>query len=316
MMKRRALIFGAGAIVLVTTARAQSPRRYRLGIFGYGKGMWGGALDRILAELGRLGYARGARLEVHERFPQKRTDLDELPRQLVAIPVDVILTEGTELTRAVQRATKVVPIVTTVGDPISVGFARKLQKPGGNITGLAQNRYGTLTKQFELLRLLRPGITEMANIGANPVPQLAEAAADAGIRLHAWQPFKEEREKGIELEKSIEQLKARRIDTVFSAFGGASAARISPIAIRHRIAFIVGDIELVKTGALMSVEPADPDPLRVAWIIDRIFRGDKPADIPFDLAERSVSAINAKTAAALGIVLTPEVVLRVDHVFR
>src|SRR5439155_18959671 len=118
-MKRRDLILGASAVLLVAIARAQTPRRYRLGIFNWSReSLWDGGLPRILDELGGLGYARGVRLEVHERYVGKKEDIDLLPRELAAMPVDAILTEGTPLTLAAQRATGTIPIVTRVGDPV------------------------------------------------------------------------------------------------------------------------------------------------------------------------------------------------------
>jgi putative ABC transport system substrate-binding protein len=308
-VRRRELILGAGAAILGTIARAQVPRRYRLGIFGWA-GMWEGKLEGIIDELGRLGYARGVRLEVHERFPQAKKDLDELPRQLVAIPVDVILTEGSDLTRRLQQTTKVIPIVTTVGDAVAFGFARTLQKPGGNITGLSQNRAGHTRKLFELLRLLRPGITEMASLDGEPWKDLADAASEAGLRLRSVNV----RELG-GLEKTFEQLKVWHIDTAFSrsAFPPERAA----IAVRYRIAIIANGVGSAEAGALVGSEhDGSGDYVRVASIIDKIFKGQKPADIPFEEASRFITAVNAKTAAALGMRLTPEVRLRVDRVFE
>jgi putative tryptophan/tyrosine transport system substrate-binding protein len=312
-VRRRELVLGAGAALLGTIARAQTPRRYRLGILWWGRreDMWGGDLDRILDELGLLGYVRGARLEVHERIARTQEEFRQFARELVAIPVDVILTESTPGTRSAREATNAIPIVTTVGDPIEVGFARTLQKPGGNITGIAQNRLGLITKALEVLRLLRPGIAEMAYLGSgDPVPALAEAAAVAGIRLRAWDP------RGQGFEKGLDELKARRIDTLFCPW--IVKPEDAAIALRHRVALVVQDIKLVKDGgALMSATNDNSrNYVRVARIIDRIFRGDKPADIPFDLAERFIMTVNAKTAAALGIRLPPEVRLRVDHVFE
>ena len=309
-MKRRDIIFGAGALVLATIAHAQAPRRHRLGIFGWGlrKDMWGGDLERILDELARLGYKRGVRLEVFERYAQSEEELDRFARELVAIPVDVILTEGTGQTFMALNATKVIPIVTTVGDPVESGFARTLRNPGGNVTGVSQNRARLVTKVIELLRLMRPGITEVGVLGEQPKGLALAATSVEGIRLHKLA----DPEKG--LEKSLEKLKAWHIDTAFSSGYGIRSEEAA-IAIRYRIALIgryIGDVE---AGALMAADTdGSGEYVRVAGIIDKIFRGQKPADIPFEIASRFVIAVNARTAAALGIPLTPEVLLRVDRV--
>jgi putative ABC transport system substrate-binding protein len=290
-------------------AHAQTPRRYRLGILGDPAGIWDGEVPRILEELGRLGYARGVRLEVHERNPLTVEEAEPFARQLVAIPVDVILTEGTTLTFVARRATQVIPIVTSVGFPVEAGFARTLKKPGGNVTGMSQNRAGLLRKQIELLRLLRPGITELAYLDEGVAKDVADAASEGGIRIRRVIAA----EQG--LEKSFEQLKAWHMDTAFSwrNFSPEQAA----IAVRYRIALVSSRVSSVEAGALMGGESdGSGEYVRIASIIDKIFRGQKPGDIPFEVASRFITAVNAKTAKALGIPLTPEVRLRVDRVFE
>jgi putative ABC transport system substrate-binding protein len=314
-VKRRELILGAGAAVLGALAHAQTPRRYRLGILGDPARIWDGDVPRILEELGRLGYARGVRLEVHERNTLTREEVEPFARQLVAIPVDVILTEGTNTTRAAQRATKVIPIVTTVGDPVAAGFARTLQHPRGNVTGMSENRLGLMRKQIELLRLLWPGIKEIAILGEQPHKGLVDAASEAGIRVRRLEGREGVLDQKAAFEKDCEQLKAWHIDTAVKLGWSAWEQEAAAIAIRHRIAFILGNIESVESGALMAAEPVDSGKsVRVAGIIDKIFRGRKPGDIPFDDAARFITAVNARTAAALGIRLTPEIRLRVDRV--
>jgi putative tryptophan/tyrosine transport system substrate-binding protein len=322
-VRRRELILGAGVALLGAIAHAQAPRRYRLGILSRGTRdeMFDGALPRILDELGRLGYARGVRLEVFERHGQidpavqvgpqspELEQMNRLARELVAIPVDVILTEGTSQTFAATNATRSIPIVTTVGDPVGFGFARTLKSPGGNVTGVSQNRDAVMKKQFELLRLVRPGITDLAVLHRVHYPALTNAAREAGIRV------RELREPEEGFEKKLEKLKAWHINTAFVL--DAITPQEAAIAIRHRIALIAQYVPDVETGALMGADSdSSGEYVRYASIIDKIFRGQKPADIPFEQAGRFVTAVNAKTAAALGVRLTPEILLRVDHVFR
>jgi putative ABC transport system substrate-binding protein len=313
---RRRFLAGAISSAVLAAARAQAPARRRLGLLGIeGSDLWGGDLPRIFEELARLGYPRGVRLEVLERYARTPEELDEFARQLAAIPVDVVLTEGTPSTLAAQRATKVIPIVTTVGDPLAAGFAKSLQNPGGNITGLSQSRAGLARKEIELLRLLRPRIAEMAILWEEPLPgieimikPMAEAASEAGIRVRKLSHG----EKG--LAKRLEELKAWRIDTAFCMPITPKEARL---AIRQRIAIVAAGVGPVETGALMGAEnDGSEDYARVAAIIDKIFRGQKPADMPWEVASRFITAVNAKTAAALGIRLTPEVLLRVDRVIE
>lgn len=271
--------------------------------------MWGGDLDRILAELARLGYTRGLRLEVQECYGTTEDEVARCVRQLVTVPVDVILTEGTGQTIIALDATKVIPIVTTVGDPVKSGFARTLKNPGGNVTGMSQNRAGLVRKVIELLRLMRPGITEVGVLGEGG-SVLDDAASETGIRLRKLA----EPEQG--LEKSLQKLKTWHIDTAFWTSYGISP-QDAAIAIRYRIALIAISVQAVEVGALMAAEDSGSgDHVRVASIIDKIFKGQKAGEIPFEVAGRFITAVNAKTAAALGIRLVPEVRLRVDRVYE
>jgi putative ABC transport system substrate-binding protein len=319
-MKRRQLMFGGGAVVLSAIARAQTPRRYRLGLFQRGgpENLFAGNLQLIFDELGRLGYVRSTRLEVHERFATKREEAEPFARELAAMPLDAILTEGVIFTLAAQGATRTMPIVTIVGDPVAEGFAKTLQKPGGNITGMAQNIAGRARKQIELLRLLRPRTVELAVPSGAKDPSvvhfmdaMAEAAVEAGIRVRRFV-----RRFGDGVARMFEELERSRIDTVVLINITPEQAQI---AIRHRIAVIGPDVGAVEKGGVLigatsGLSPGDY--VRVARIIDKIFTGQKPADIPFELDSRFIIAVNAKAAAALGIRLTPEVFLRVDRVFE
>jgi putative ABC transport system substrate-binding protein len=317
-VKRRDLVLGASAAILGTFARAQTTRRYRLGVFGLNsrKVFWGGDLDRTLDELGRLGYQRGLRLEVFERFGQTEDELNRLANELVAIPVDVILVEGTFPTLAAQRATKAIPIVTTVGDPIASGFTRSLEKPSGNITGF-QNRAGP-EKEVELLRLLLPGAFRVAILwdesdrdAGDMAKWTAEGYSRAGFRVS-----KEPHGPGA-LGKKLEQLKGLHIDAATAVTGTFMKPEDLAIAIQHHIAIIGAVMQDVEQGALFHVgEDGSDQYVRIAAIVDKIFKGQKLADIPFEQPSRFNITVNAKTAAALGIRLTPEILLRVDHVFR
>ena len=316
-MNRRGFLVGSAATLAWREVRAQAPAKRRLGVLSITDegSIWGVGLRRIVDELARLGYAPGVRLEVHQRYARTPEELDEFARQLATLPVDVFLCEGTPVTLAAQRATRTIPIVTTVGDPVAAGFAQSLHKPGGNITGMSQNRAGLAKKEVELLRLLRPNLAELPILWEEPYPgieflvkPIADAATEAGIRVRK----QSHRENG--LAKRFEELKARHIDTAYCMLITPEEARI---AIRHRIAAITSGLAPVEAGALMGAEnDASEDYLRAAQLIDKILKGQRPADVPFELATRFRIGVNAKTAAALGIPLAPEVLLRVDRVFE
>lgn len=288
-------------------------------------------MQQTLDELARLGYVQGMRLELFERYGLTDEELRRLAEELAAIPVDVILTEGTGPTIAAQHATAVIPIVTSVGvDPVLAGFARSMQRPGGNITGI-YSRAGLDRKLIELLRLLRPGIRELSVPWHKSMPasklflrEITAAASESGIRV------REIEADDLDFEKMLGQLRKWHIDTLIypNNMGGRSTPELAGIAIKHGFALVGYEVSDAKAGALLSGADRDSRNPAIgtlaratmesqglsARIIDQIFKGQKPADIPFNADVGLFIAINAKTAAALGIRLTPEIFLRVDAI--
>src|SRR3954470_2235093 len=160
-LPRRPFLMALLAAALMPARAAPEARKYRLGFLDIGDAdtFFGGARKELLAALADLGYVAGRNLEVVECYEKESPEkLFECGRKLAALDVDVIVTEGTTSTLAARKATRTIPIVTTVGDPVAAGFAASLRRPGGNITGLAQNRTEIARKQLELLRMMRPGI--------------------------------------------------------------------------------------------------------------------------------------------------------------
>ena len=315
-MKRRAFLV---ACLSASLAWGQDVAKRRLGFLGVTsrEQFLEGQRDKLLEELARLGHVRGRNLEVEERYsPRSPDELRAFARELAA-RVDVIVTEGTPATLSAQAATKTVPIVAIVGDPVSAGFARELQRPGGNVTGMSQNRGELARKQMDLVRLLRPGRTRMAMLYFEAQP---------GAELLLRPMTRAAREASIEVEMvpmrpdaftaAAEALKKRHVDIAYIA-GISSAQRAGAIrdAIHHGIAlFVPTDVD-VMGGGLAAVEADGAEDYReMAAMVDKLLRGANPATMPFSVATRFRTILNAKTAAALGIRLPPDLLLRVDRV--
>jgi putative ABC transport system substrate-binding protein len=323
-VKRRQLILGAGAVLLGAIAppsalSAPEGLRRRLGFLGIGnaQSFFSGGREELLAALAGLGYRVGLNLEVEECYEMESPEgLAACARRLAGRPVEVIVTEGTTATLAAQQATRRIPIVTNVGDPVSAGFARDLRRPAGNITGLAQNRRETVRKQIELLRLMRPGVSAVAILWEPPFPgveilmaPMIDAAREASITTH------ELPRRPNEFVKSLAEMKRLRVDSAFTV-GGVERADLEA-AIRQRVAILSPGREDVEVGALFSIEPDMSEaPSHAATIIDKLLRGANPAELPFLSASRYRTTVNAKTARALGIRLTPEILLRTDRVIE
>ena len=318
VVRRRFLAYLAALAVAPAFAQPPAAKR-RLGILGIGNpgGIFGGDQPRILAALADLGYVQGRNLEVIERWELESPErLSANARELADLRVDAILTEGTTCTLAAQAATRTIPILTTVGDPVGAGFAKDLHRPAGNITGLSQNRGELARKQLELVRIMLPKIDAVAVVYEEPFPGaeaimrgFLEAAREASIKTvvltYGSGGFG----------KILEEMRRRHIDAMFSL--GLPAQDIEA-AIRARIAvFPAGGRADVEDGALAAVENDGADDyLAIARIIDKVFRGANPADIPFSIATRYLVTVNARNAARLGIPVSPELRLRANRVIE
>ena len=315
--RRQLLVLGTAWAVPAVFAAAPEARKRRLGFLGIGDAQtfFSGGRKELLEALASLGYVAGRDLEIVECYEMESPEgLDQCARRLADGPVEVIVTEGTTATLAAQRATRRIPIVTNVGDPVAAGFAHDLRRPGGNVTGLAQNRYGTARKQIELLRMMRPGVSAIALLWEQPFPgaeimlkPVVEAAREASIATH-------ELPRGPHgFAKSLGEMKRLRVDAAFTL--GVAERRDLEAAVHQRVAVVSQGREEVEAGSLFSVEPYMIEaPDYAAAIVDKLLRGANPAEVPFLSASRYQTTINAKTAKSLGIRLTPELLLRADRI--
>jgi putative ABC transport system substrate-binding protein len=190
MSRRTWLRATAAAGLAAVGVRGAEADKRRLGIFLYGEAPIGDEqwVHDELKELAKLGWVEGERLVVHERRSARDAGLLALhATEFARSGVDAILTESTQTTQALQQATKTVPIVTGVGDPVGSGFARSLAQPGGNITGISLATGEIARKQVELLRIVVPRVSRLAiMIGRNPAARevarpVQVAAQEAGL---------------------------------------------------------------------------------------------------------------------------------------
>ena len=275
----------------------------------------------LLDALGKYSWIEGRNLEVEWRFGEyDQTRYEPLAAALARSDVDALLTGGTPLTRALQRATSTVPIVTGVGDPTGSGFAESLFKPGGNITGLSWGLREKAQGQIALLREMAPTVHRMLILRSSRYGSLSElnellaaVAAGFGIQTHA-----EATDSPDELETAFEQ-HAGHLSTAACIYGHGSfqidTRRLAGSAIRHGIATVCDERALVMAGCLVGYTLHHEDQTRrFAALIDQVLRGVNPAEIPFELPTRVEFAINRQTAASLGLALTADMLQRADAV--
>ena len=278
----------------------------------------------FLQELQHLGWTIGRNVEIDYRWSAGRDDdTQKYAAELVALAPDVIFVSGSTGVAPLQRATSTVPIVfALVPDPVGAGFVESLAQPGGNITGFMPFEYGIGAKWLELLKEIAPNITRAAVV-RDPV-------ITAGIGL--WAAIASvSRSVGIEV-SPVNVVSAGEIERAITVFarkgsgglivtGSALAVvhrdLIIALAARHRLPAIYYDQYYAVAGGLMVYGSNSVEQFRLAaTYVDRILRGEKPADLPVQAPTRYELVINLKTAKTLGLTVPPSLLARADEVIE
>src|SRR5215471_16991356 len=248
--------------------------------------------------------------------------LPALAAELVRIPVNVIVTESTSGTLAAFDATRTIPIVmaTTGGDPIALGLAKSLSRPGGNVTG-TNFLAGLSEKRLQLLKQAFPGVQRVAVL-ANPkdaisvseMPKAEMAAARVGVRLL---PFAASTPAELH---ALAPSALSGSDGLLVMPGGMfwnDRATIIGIASMARVPAIYPEREYADDGGLIAYGPNVPEHFRLAaGYVDRILRGERPGDLPVQQPTKYHLIINLKTAKALGLTVPPTLLATADEVIE
>ena len=297
-------------------ARAQQPKAMRrIGVLTGGFGPDSQArLEAFLKALAQLGWTDGQNVRLEIR--RGGGDADAIRRyatELAALAPDVIMAVGGTATGALLQATRTVPIVfAIVPDPIGSGFVASLSRPGGNATGFLQFEYGLSGKWLELLKEIRPGLTRVAVLRDSTVPagigQLAVIQSLATTLDVDLSPI--DAQNAAQIERDITAF-ARSSDgglIVASSTGAlVNRALIVALAARLKLPAIYAQREFVTGGGLMSYSADFSVQFHdAAGYVDRILKGDKPADLPVQAPTRYELVINLKTAKALGLDSAPD----------
>ena len=277
----------------------------------------------FLQGLQQLGWIDGRNVRIDTRGAAgNAADARKYAAELVALAPDVILVVGTSVEQLLQ-VTRTVPIVFVIApDPVGSGFANSLSRPGGNATGFMQFEYGLTAKWPELLKEIAPGVTRAA--------VLRDSARPAGIGQFAVIQYVAA-SVGVEV-SPVGVRDAPEIERTITAFarepnGGlivtASALAvvhrdlIVTVAARHKLPAIYSQRIFVTDGGLISYGADFPDQFRrAASYVDRILKGEKPADLPVQAPTKYELVINLKTAKALDLTVPPTLLARADEVIE
>ena len=328
MMKRREFILalGGAAAPWPLAARAQQPERVRR--IGSLTGIADDSITQarlatFLETLQQIGRTEGQNVQVDRRWGGGDADhIRKYAAELATLNPDVILAAGAA-TQQLLQATRTVPIVfVLVPDPVGSGFVESLSRPGGNATGFMTFEYGLSGKWLELLKEIAPGVTRAA--------VLWDPALTAGIGQFAIIQSVV-RSVGVDV-SPISVRDAAEIERAISAFASSSngglivtasaLARVHinliiTLAARHKLPAVYWDRPSVASGGLISYGANDIDPFRrAAGYVDRILKGEKPADLPVQAPTKYELVINMKTAKALGLDVPATVLARADEVIE
>jgi putative ABC transport system substrate-binding protein len=326
-MRRRELMIALGGVAAWPRAAfAQaSSRVYRIGTLGGGFAMTdddpnGASLIRGLTQ---LGYDQGRNLVLERRGAEGQ--IDRLPRlldELVASKIDLIITSGYPAAVAAKRATALPVVVIFAGDPVGTGLVESLARPGGNLTGISDVSAQLTPKRMELLKEMVPGLRRVAMLwNADDLGMtLRYRASEAGAKTMGVlvQPLGVREPEDFNLAFSaMEREMPDAILMVTDSLTILNRKRVFQFAAAHRLPAIYEFDWLVRDGGLMSYAPdLDESFGRVAALADRIFKGAKPAGLPFEQPTRFQLAINLTSAKAIGIEVPPMLLGRADQVFE
>jgi len=324
--KRReviALICGAAA-AWPLAARAQQPGKLpTIGFLGAAPSIEGQRVAAFVQRLRELGWIEGRTVAIEYRWAEGRNErYAENAAELVRFKVDVIVTSATPPTLAAKQATAVIPLVFgSLSDPVGTGLVASLARPGGNVTGLANQISDTAGKRLEFLREVVPGLRRlaiMANVG-NPASVLEKGEAQATARELGLEVTTSEIRRAEDIAPAFEALKDRA-DALYlcpDPLTNTNRTRINILAVGARLPTMHGHREFVEAGGLMSYGPNLSNQFRrAADFVDKILRGAKTADIPVEQPTKFDLIINLTTAKALGLEIPPTLLARADEVIE
>ena len=319
-----ALAIGA-AIPIRSFGQATRPRRVGLLYFGSRESFRStGRQEAFLQGMRDLGYVEGRDFIVVERYASG--DLKSIraqARELVDEKCDVIVSTGGQANLALREAPSTIPVVVTISwDPVREGLATSLGRPGGNFTGLSSVLDDLFSKHVDLLRSVNPRLSRLAvlvnpdNIGHPPLVKNIQAAARAhGLRVLESAARTPHDFAGAFAAMAREGSEALII--LGDSFYVQHFAEIADRSARQRLISTYSGQEYPAAGGFMSYGPSFRDNFRrAASFVDRILRGAKASEMPFEEPVRLEMVVNLKTARAIGVEVPPSILMRVDRVLE
>jgi putative ABC transport system substrate-binding protein len=317
-------------LVVAISAQAQQTKKIpRVGYLSVSDPVSSSATDEgIRSALRELGYIEGQNIAIEYRYSERKSDRAlELAAELVRLKVDIIVVAGGPTwIQAAKNATKTIPIVM-VGlgsDPVQTGLVESLARPGGNVTGVTNLGPELGGKRLELLKEAVPRIARVAVLydPANPATvleskeALAATARALKMTIRSW-----EVRAASEFEQAFAAVSKWRADGIQSGGGGplllANRKRIVDFALKSRLPSMFNRRDYVEDGGLMYYGADIADSYRrIAYYVDRILKGAKPADLPVEQPMKFGFVINLQTAKRIGVMISPDLLARATKIIR
>jgi putative ABC transport system substrate-binding protein len=328
-MKRRQFItLLGGAAAWPVAARAQQPERMRsIGVlmnFPSNDEEGQARITAFAQALQKLGWTEGGNVRTHTRWAAD--DVDRYRRyaeELVALTPDVVLASGSPSVEALLRVTRSVPIVfANVIDPVGAGFVTSMARPRGNTTGFTAYEYSISGKWLELLKEFAPNVTRVAVLrepslaaGIGQFAAIQSAASSSGVELSAV-----DSRDASEIERALAAFAQEPNGGVIIAASSSAVTHrelIISLAMRYRLPNVYPFRYYPASGGLASYGPDTIAEFKRASVyVDRILKGEKPADLPVQAPTKYEMVINMKTAKALGFDVPPTLLARADEVIE
>jgi putative tryptophan/tyrosine transport system substrate-binding protein len=321
-MNRRTFLAIGAALAAPRFGAAQPRERPRIAwISMVSRGSRAGGLDPFLAGMAALGYQPGKNFELDERWGENsRETLERLALEALALKPALFVSQGPAL-QVARKLPAAVPVVFgTSGDPIEMGVAASLARPGGNLTGVTFLSYALVGKRVELLHEVAPNARRLAVLSnpehggdAKELAATREAAVGLGMQASHYPVSNAQ-----QMESALAATAAARAEALVvhpDALMVEQRAAIAGFSLERRVPVISGWAAIAEGGGLMTYGPNLQECYRrLAYFVDRILRGARPGEIPIELPSTVELVVNLKTAKAIGITVPPTVLLRADRV--
>ncbi|HYK14515.1 MAG TPA: ABC transporter substrate-binding protein [Burkholderiales bacterium] len=321
------LTLGAGALFAPALVRAQPPKMYRIGYLANNPDPRASSYSfrAFVDALRESGWIEGKNLEIRIRSSGGRDEqFSLLAPELVRENVDVILTTGAASTRAAKAATESIPIVFgSTANPVELGLVASLSRPGGNVTGVGLMVIELTPKRLQLLREMIPRVSRIARLysASNKTMQPSvmrepdAAARRMGVTLHHIAVAGPD-----DIESAFGRAARERVEAVIveaDAVFIVNRERVSALGLKHRLPLMCPDGRYAEAGALISYGENFTELYRRAgFLVDKILRGSKPAELPVELPTVFELMVNMKTASALGLSVPDSILLQANRIIK